>query len=132
MPEIVFTMSVSTDGFIETAGGDISFSSPDPELQHYVIEQESAIDADLNGRRLYETLIAYWPTADENPSAPKFVIASARIWKDKRKSVFTKTLTQVGGLVNYSGAISQRKIISEKHNREKTCLSVVLIFLRPS
>jgi dihydrofolate reductase len=97
MRKVIFTMSVSVDGFIETANGDISWSSPDPELQHHVIDRESTIDTHLYGRRLYETMIAYWPTADENPSASKFVIEYARIWKGKRKIVFSKTLAQVGG-----------------------------------
>ena len=33
MRKVIFAMSVSVDGFIETAGGDISWTSPDPELQ---------------------------------------------------------------------------------------------------
>ena len=97
MRKVIFTMSVSVDGFIETASGDISWTSPDPELQRHVIDRESTIDAHLYGRRLYETMVVYWPTADENPSAPKFVIDYARVWKGKKKIVFSKTLTQVGG-----------------------------------
>jgi len=42
-------------------------------------------------------MVAYWPTADENPSAPEFDIEYARIWKEKRKIVFSKTLARVGG-----------------------------------
>ena len=97
MRKVIFTMSVSVNGFIETASGDISWSSPDPELQHHVIDRESTIDTHLYGRRLYETMVAYWPTADENHSASKFVIEYARIWNEKRKIVFSKTLAQVGG-----------------------------------
>jgi dihydrofolate reductase len=97
MRKVIFTMSVSIDGFIETAGGDISWSSPDPELEHHVIDRESTIDTHLYGRRLYETMVAYWPKADENPSASKFDIEYARIWKEKRKIVFSKTLVHVGG-----------------------------------
>jgi dihydrofolate reductase len=89
-------MSVSVDGFIETASGDISWTSPDPELQYHFIDRESTIDTHLYGRRLYETMVAYWPTADENPSAPEFDIEYARIWRKKRKIVFSKTLAQVG------------------------------------
>ena len=97
MRKIIFVMSVSVDGFIETASGDISWTTPDPELQQHVIDRESAIDTHLYGRRLYETMVAYWPTADENPSAPKFDIEYARIWKKQRIIVFSKTLAHVGG-----------------------------------
>lgn len=95
MRKVIFTMSVSVDGFIETAGGDISWSSTDPELQRHIIDRENTIDTHLYGRRLYETMVAYWPTADENPSASEFDIEYARVWKEKRKIVFSKTLAQV-------------------------------------
>jgi dihydrofolate reductase len=97
MRKIIFAMSVSLDGFIETASGDISWTAPDPQLQQHFIDRESAIDTHLYGRRLYETMVAYWPTADENPSAPRFDIEYARIWKKQRIIVFSKTLAHVGG-----------------------------------
>jgi hypothetical protein len=47
MRKVIFAMSVSVDSFIETASGDISWSSPGPELQHHVIDRESTIDTHL-------------------------------------------------------------------------------------
>jgi dihydrofolate reductase len=41
-------------------------------------------------------MVAYWPTADENPTAPEFEIEYARIWKEKKKIVFSNTILQVG------------------------------------
>jgi dihydrofolate reductase len=41
-------------------------------------------------------MAAFWPTADENPSAPMYEIEYARIWKNMPKIVFSKTLNQVG------------------------------------
>jgi len=87
---------VSVDGFIETASGDISWSYPDAELHQHFNERESSIDTHLYGRRLYENMVAFWPTADANPSAPEVEIEYARIWREKRKIVFSNTLTQVG------------------------------------
>ena len=125
-------MSVSVDGFIETASGDIGWGSPDPELAHHVIDRESTIDTHLYGRRLYETMFPYWLNAAEDPSATKFDIEYARIWKERKKIVFSRTLAQVGGNCQLLEGISQKRSTSSKHNREKTCLSVVLILLRPS
>ena len=87
---------VSVDGFIETASGDISWSYPDAELHQHFNERESSIDTHLYGRRLYENMVAFWPTADANPSAPEVEIEYARIWREKRKIIFSNTLTQVG------------------------------------
>ena len=88
-------MSVSLDGFIESADGDISWADPDEELHKHFNEQESAIDIHLYGRRLYEMMSAYWPTADENPLAPEFEKEYARLWRAMPKIVFSRTLNRV-------------------------------------
>jgi dihydrofolate reductase len=96
MRKVIYAMSVSLDGFIEAANGDLSWSFPDEELHKHFNDLESTIDIHLYGRRLYENMAAYCPTADENPSAPKHEIEYAHIWKNKPKIVFSKTLDQVG------------------------------------
>jgi len=96
MRHVIYAMSVSLDGYIEAANGDLSWSFPDEELHQYFNDRESTFDVLLYGRRLYETMAAYWPTADLNPSAPKYEIEFARIWKSKPKVVFSRTLHQVG------------------------------------
>ncbi len=96
MGKVIFAMLVSLDGYIETTGGDLSWSFPSPELHRHFNEEERKIDIFLYGRRMYETMAAYWPTAGQNPSAPEVEIEYARIWKEKKKIVFSRTLTQVG------------------------------------
>lgn len=96
MRKVIYAMSVSLDGFIEATNGDLSWSFPDEELHKHFNEMESRIDIHLYGRGLYENMAAYWPTADENPSAPKHEIEYARIWRNMPKIVFSKTLDQVG------------------------------------
>ena len=96
MRKVIYAMSVSLDGFIEAANGDLSWSYPDEELHSHFNAQEAMIGVHLYGRGLYENMAAYWPTADQNPSAPGVEIEYARIWKDIEKIVFSKTLKQVG------------------------------------
>ncbi len=96
MRKVIYAMSVSLDGFIETTNGDLSWAFPDEELHKHFNDRESTIDIHLYGRRLYENMAAFWPTADENPSAPRLEIEYAQIWKNKPKVVFSKTLEQVG------------------------------------
>jgi dihydrofolate reductase len=95
MRKVIYAMSVSLDGFIEAVNEDLSWSVPDEELHQHFNDLESMIDTHLYGRRLYEIMAAYWPTADENPSAPKVEIEYAHIWKNKPKIVFSQTLAQV-------------------------------------
>jgi dihydrofolate reductase len=95
MRKLIYAMSVSIDGVIESADGDLRWSFPDAELHRHFNELDSTIDTYLYGRRLYENMVAYWPTADENPSAADVEIEYARNWKQKKKIVFSKTPTQV-------------------------------------
>ncbi|MGA9406416.1 MAG: dihydrofolate reductase family protein [Bacteroidota bacterium] len=92
---MIYAMSVSLDGFIETADGDIRWSAPDEELHRHFNNLEGTINLHLYGRRMYETMAAYWPTADKNTSAPKAETEYARIWKEMKKIVFSKTLKKV-------------------------------------
>ena len=96
MRKVIYALSVSLDGFIEAPGGDLSWSYPDEELHKHFNDLEDQIDIHLYGRGLYENMASYWPTADEDPSAPELEIEYARIWKSKPKVVFSKTLEQVG------------------------------------
>ena len=96
MGKVMYAMSVSIDGFIEAPDGDIGWSAPSEELHKHFNDLERMIDIHLYGRRLYENMAAYWPTADENPTTPEHVIAYARIWKEMPKIVFSKTLDRVG------------------------------------
>jgi dihydrofolate reductase len=95
MRKVHYFMSVSLDGFIETADGDISFTNPDEELDRHIIDRESGIDLYLYGRRLYEIMASFWPTADEAPNASEFEKEYARLWKPKPKIVFSTTLDHV-------------------------------------
>ena len=96
MRKVIYAMSVSLDGFIETTEGDLSWSIPDEELHKHFNELEREIDIHLYGRRLYENMSAFWPTADENPEATETEKEYARIWRSMPKVVFSKTLEQVG------------------------------------
>lgn len=89
-------MSVSADGFIEAADGDFSWLYPDEELHRFFNGQEAQIDINLYGRRMYEEMASFWPTAADEPSAPDFIKEYAVIWNSKPKVVFSKSLSEVG------------------------------------
>lgn len=95
MRKLIYSMSVSLDGFVESADGDLNWGYPDEELHRHFNDQEAMNDYFLYGRKMYELMSAFWPTVDQNPSAPDYVLEYARIWKNKPKIVFSKTLTKV-------------------------------------
>ncbi|OLC57173.1 MAG: deaminase [Chloroflexi bacterium 13_1_40CM_4_68_4] len=95
MRQIIYSMMVSLDGFIETAQHRLDWIIIDEELHTFANEQARDMGTFLYGRRLYELMAAYWPTADANPSTPPYMAEFARIWRDKPKVVFSKTLAKV-------------------------------------
>jgi len=96
MGTLVYSMFQSLDGYIEAPGHDIGWSAPDEEVHAYANEEARNSALFLYGRRLYELMAEYWPTADEDPDAPPVVAEFARIWRDKPKVVVSPTLTEVG------------------------------------
>jgi dihydrofolate reductase len=96
MRKLIYSMSVSLDGFIAGPGGAIDWSAPDEELHRFHNQQTREVGAHLCGRRLYEKM-RYWETAEEQPSAPEHVLEFARIWKETPQIVFSKTLERVEG-----------------------------------
>ncbi len=96
MRKLIYSMSVSLDGFIAGRDGEIDWSPPDEELHRFHNQQTRETGVQLCGRRLYEVM-TYWDTAEENPSAPDHVLEFARIWKQTPKIVFSKTLESVEG-----------------------------------
>jgi hypothetical protein len=48
----------------------------------------------LYGRRLYELMNAYWPTAESDPAATGVMLEFARIWNAKPKVVVSSTMQE--------------------------------------
>jgi dihydrofolate reductase len=95
--KIIYSMMVSLDGFIAGREGELDWAIIDRELHEYVNEQERGVDTHLYGRRTWEVMAEYWPTADTDPSLPDYAVEFARIWKKLKKVVFSRTLTEVEG-----------------------------------
>ena len=95
MRKVIYSMGVSLDGFVEGPNRELDWSTPDEELHRFWNDQAREIGTSLYGRRLYELMADYWPTADEDPSAPGYVVEFARIWRDTPKVVFSTTLEKV-------------------------------------
>jgi dihydrofolate reductase len=95
MRRLIYSMSVSLDGFIAGPDGAIDWSVPDEELFRFHTQQIQETGVHLCGRRLYETMV-YWETAEESRLAAERV-EFAKIWKALPKVVFSTTLESVVG-----------------------------------
>jgi dihydrofolate reductase len=89
-------MSVSLDGFAATPSGSLDWVKVDEELHTAFNDESREVSAFLYGRRMWELMAAYWPTADADPDEPQVIRDFATIWKATPKIVFSRTLEHVG------------------------------------
>lgn len=97
MGKLIYTLNVSLDGYVETPDRSLDWTIADDELHDWFAARTRECDALLYGRRLYELMAAYWPTAESDPDANESTRAFARSWNETPKIVFSTTLTAVEG-----------------------------------
>ncbi len=95
MRNLIYSMMVSLDGFIDDARHSLEWVIIERELHQFINDQQAGIGVFLYGRRLYENMVAYWPTADQDPNATDYTLEWAQIWKAMPKVVFSNTLEKV-------------------------------------
>ena len=92
---VIYSFTVSLDGFVAGPGGDISWSVPTPELHRLHNERMREVAVQVCGRRLYEVMV-YWDRPDAARVAPE-MIEFEQIWRTVPKIVFSSTLKSVEG-----------------------------------
>ena len=92
MRQVVWTMSVSLDGFMEGPNREIDWHRVDDELHQHFNDELRGAGAFLDGRVTYELMAEFWPTADADPATPAPVAEFARIWRAMPKIVYSRTL----------------------------------------
>ena len=92
MGKLIYLMNVSLDGFIETPDHSLDWTVIDDELHSWFNEQTRATAASIYGRRMYDVMTAYWPTAASDPAATPVMLEYGEIWRAMPKVVFSRTL----------------------------------------
>jgi dihydrofolate reductase len=96
MTKLIYSMTVSLDGYIADPNGEIDWSAPSEELHLFHNQRVRELGAHLCGRRLYETML-YWETADQRPDIGPTELEFAQIWRALPKVVFSRTLDHAEG-----------------------------------
>ncbi|RJO79825.1 dihydrofolate reductase [Nocardia panacis] len=89
-------MQMSLDGFAEGPDREIHWPVVDEELCGSFLDELRAADLFLYGRKTYEIMADFWPTADTDPAISTFYVDFARCWKQTSKLVFSRTLRSAG------------------------------------
>ena len=92
---LIYSMSVSVDGFIADREGAFGWSVPNEEQFAFHIVQTRELGGFLCGRRLYETMLVWEtePSFREDEAGAAF----ADVWCALPKVVFSRTLDGVQG-----------------------------------
>jgi dihydrofolate reductase len=93
---LIYSMSVSADGYITDRDGTIGWgSAPDDEQFRFHIEAIRELGCYLTGRRLYEAMLVWEtnPSLRDDELGPEF----AGLWCALPKVVFSRTLASVQG-----------------------------------
>jgi dihydrofolate reductase len=101
MTKVIYSMSVSLDGFITGPGGEIDWSVPSEELHSFHNERVRELGAHFLGRRLYEVML-YWEKPD--PSWGPVEAEFAGIWQALPRVVFSTALESVEGNARLASA----------------------------
>jgi dihydrofolate reductase len=96
MGKLIYSMSVSLDGFVETPSHSLDWVQVDEGLHTAFNDEARVLSAFVYGRRMYQLMTDYWPTAEADPAATPAMREFARIWNEKPKIVLSSTLQQVG------------------------------------
>ena len=92
---LIYSMSVSVDGFIADREGAFDWGVPSDELFRFHLARVRALGGYLLGRRLYETM-QVWET-DPSPRDDEPGAEFADVWRAIPKVVFSRTLDSVQG-----------------------------------
>ncbi len=92
---LIYSMSVSVDGFIADRDGAFEWTAPSQELFRFHLALVSELGGYLCGRRLYEAMLVWEtdPSLRENEAGAAF----ADVWRAIPKVVFSHTLDSVQG-----------------------------------
>jgi dihydrofolate reductase len=89
---LIAQIAVSLDGYIEDENHELDFEFVDAEYDEFILQTLSSLDAMVFGRKAYEPLSQYWPTAAEQPDASPVDREQARFMHELPKYVVSTTL----------------------------------------
>jgi dihydrofolate reductase len=89
MKKVIVQLSVSVDGYVEGPHREIDWQLVDAEFNDFAVQMLEASETLIMGRKTYELMASYWPTAPANDPAVK------KGMNDTPKLVFSRTLKRV-------------------------------------
>lgn len=94
MRKIIALEHVSLDGYLADVRGEMDWIRIDDEMWDYVAALTANADAVIFGRKTYQMMVEYWPTAGERPGATPHDIDYSQWVNQATKIVVSRTLEE--------------------------------------
>ncbi|APE16442.1 dihydrofolate reductase family protein [Mycolicibacterium pallens] len=92
MGKLIFTATVSIDGYAADADGDFQWSAPNTAVFDVHVDRMAAVSTEVLGRKTFE-LMQYWETDPDGDAWTAAEHEFARRWRGIEKVVASSTLT---------------------------------------
>lgn len=93
MGTLMFTATVSLDGFVADQDGDFQWTGPADDMFAVHVERMAEVSTEVLGRKTY-ALMEYWETLPDTEETPAAMREFARRWRGISKVVVSSTLTE--------------------------------------
>lgn len=94
MRKIISFVHISLDGFVAGPNEEMNWIRVDEEIFDHVGSRVAKTDTAMYGRKTFEMMQAYWPTAGEAPDASKHDLEHSAWYKKANKIVLSTTLRE--------------------------------------
>jgi len=97
MGQLIVSMNMSLDGYIEAQGTDDgNWLHIDEEVHRVFNALASGADAFLYGRKVCEVMVPYWPDAADDATKAAHEREYGRLWVEKPKVVVSASMKEAG------------------------------------
>jgi dihydrofolate reductase len=121
MREIAYFVHTSLDGCVEGPDGEFDWPVMGPELSGYSRELTARYGEFAYGRRVWDMMSGFWPTAESISDDPHDV-AFAPVWRETPKIVFSRTLEKAGWNTRVVGGDLREAVTALKAEQGKDVL----------
>ena len=129
MGNLTLFMHVSLDGFGAGINGQMDWIHVDDEIFDHGAERIYATDIALYGRKTYQLMESFWPTAAEQLNPTKHIIEHSRWYKNVKKVVLSKTMEEK----NFTNTqVISKNLVEEINKLKQSTEKEILIFGSPT
>jgi len=129
MRKIILSLHTTLDGFVAGSNGEMDWIKLDDEMFDLVGKFTDEADTALYGRKTYQMMESYWPTAADKPNATKHDIKHSQWYNKVNKVILSRTLH---GKETTNTTFISDNIFSEINGLKRQTGKNILIFGSPT